>query len=123
MHLCVPPQAGVLLTPVTQIRRKEDRVYVGVATGMNSLIRPALYAARHNIHNLSRMGTGATAADDAAVAAAAVAAVADGGAPNGEAGAHGDLICCDVVGQWWIVIESLWRRLWLKDGAAHRLTD
>ena len=30
--------------------------YVGVATGMNSLIRPALYGAHHEIVNLSRLG-------------------------------------------------------------------
>ena len=30
--------------------------YVGVATGMNSLIRPALYGAHHDIVNLTRLG-------------------------------------------------------------------
>jgi diaminopimelate decarboxylase/aspartate kinase len=44
----------VLLAPVTQVRRKARTVYVGVATGMNSLIRPALYGAWHPIVNLSR---------------------------------------------------------------------
>ena len=29
--------------------------YVGVATGMNSLIRPALYGAHHEIVNLTRL--------------------------------------------------------------------
>ena len=43
------------MTRVTQIRRKAGRVFVGVATGMNSLIRPALYAATHGIHNLSSL--------------------------------------------------------------------
>jgi len=48
-------QAGVLLTHVTQIKGKGDMRYVGVGTGMNSLIRPALYGAYHEIVNLTRM--------------------------------------------------------------------
>jgi diaminopimelate decarboxylase/aspartate kinase len=47
-------EAGVLLAPVTQVRRKAQAVFVGVATGMNSLIRPALYGAWHPIVNLTR---------------------------------------------------------------------
>ncbi len=50
-------EAGVLLAPVTQVRRKGHTVFVGVATGMNSLIRPALYGAWHPIVNLSRHPT------------------------------------------------------------------
>ena len=34
--------------------------YVGVGTGMNSLIRPALYGAYHEIVNLSRVEEPAT---------------------------------------------------------------
>jgi len=48
-------EAGVLVAPVTQVRRKSGVGYVGVATGMNSLIRPALYGAWHRIHNLTRL--------------------------------------------------------------------
>lgn len=47
-------QAGVLLTHVTQIKGKGDMRYVGVGTGMNSLIRPALYGSYHEIVNLTR---------------------------------------------------------------------
>ncbi len=47
-------QAGVLVTQVTQLKGKGDVQYVGVATGMNSLIRPALYASHHDIVNLTR---------------------------------------------------------------------
>lgn len=47
--------AGVLLAPVTQVRRKGGVNFAGVATGMNSLLRPALYGAWHAIHNLSRL--------------------------------------------------------------------
>ncbi|SMO51427.1 bifunctional aspartate kinase/diaminopimelate decarboxylase [Fodinibius sediminis] len=47
--------AGVLLTRVTQLKGKGQVKYVGVDTGMNSFIRPALYGARHTIVNLSRL--------------------------------------------------------------------
>ncbi|HUN73641.1 MAG TPA: bifunctional aspartate kinase/diaminopimelate decarboxylase [Steroidobacteraceae bacterium] len=46
--------AGALLARVTQVKAKGDIKYVGIATGMNSLIRPALYGAYHEIVNLSR---------------------------------------------------------------------
>lgn len=48
-------QAGVLLARVTQTKGKGERRYVGVATGMNSLIRPALYGAHHEVRNLTRL--------------------------------------------------------------------
>ena len=48
-------QSGVLLTRVTQTKGKGNVQYVGVNTGMNSLIRPALYGAYHDIVNLSRL--------------------------------------------------------------------
>ncbi|MFZ1723377.1 MAG: bifunctional aspartate kinase/diaminopimelate decarboxylase, partial [Dokdonella sp.] len=48
-------EAGVLLARVTQTKRKGDVHYVGVNAGMNSLIRPALYEAWHEIVNLSRL--------------------------------------------------------------------
>ncbi len=47
--------AGVLLARVTQLKTKGEVRYVGVATGMNSLIRPALYGAYHEIVNLTRL--------------------------------------------------------------------
>ena len=47
-------QAGVLLTRVTQTKGKGDMRYIGVGTGMNSLIRPALYGSYHEIVNLTR---------------------------------------------------------------------
>jgi diaminopimelate decarboxylase/aspartate kinase len=48
-------QAGVLVAVVTQLKGKGDVRYVGIATGMNSLIRPALYGAHHEIRNLTRL--------------------------------------------------------------------
>lgn len=46
--------SGVLLARVTQLKSKGEVRYVGVTTGMNSLIRPALYGAFHEIVNLTR---------------------------------------------------------------------
>ena len=65
--ICMEPgrflvaDAGVLITRVTQIRKKAGRIFVGVATGMNSLIRPALYSAHHHIVNLTRLQSDADA--------------------------------------------------------------
>jgi diaminopimelate decarboxylase/aspartate kinase len=53
-------QAGVLLARVTQVKQKGDVTWVGVETGMNSLIRPALYGAYHEIVNLTRLDYPAT---------------------------------------------------------------
>lgn len=52
-------EAGVLLARVTQTKSKGDVRYVGIATGMNSLIRPALYGAHHDIVNLTRIDAAA----------------------------------------------------------------
>ncbi len=51
----VVANSGVLVSRVTQTKRKGSSRYVGVETGMNSLIRPALYGAYHPIVNLSRL--------------------------------------------------------------------
>ena len=53
--------AGVLLTKVTQQKGKGAWRYLGVDTGMNSLIRPMLYEAWHEIVNLTRLHEPATA--------------------------------------------------------------
>ncbi len=52
--------AGVLLARVTQLKQKGGVRFVGVATGMNSLIRPALYGSYHEIVNLTRIDEPAT---------------------------------------------------------------
>ena len=49
-------RAGVLLTHVTQVKGKGDMRYIGVGVGMNTLIRPALYGAYHEIVNLTKFG-------------------------------------------------------------------
>ncbi|MFH5883686.1 bifunctional aspartate kinase/diaminopimelate decarboxylase [Halalkalibaculum sp. DA3122] len=52
--------AGVLLARVTQIKGKGKVRYVGVETGMNSLIRPALYGSHHTIVNLTKIDESST---------------------------------------------------------------
>jgi len=52
--------AGVIVARVTQLKRKGDVRYVGIDCGMNSLIRPALYEAWHEIVNLTRVAEPAT---------------------------------------------------------------
>ena len=52
--------AGVLIAEVTQTKGKGEVQYLGVKTGMNSLIRPALYGAYHEIVNLTRLDQAAT---------------------------------------------------------------
>jgi diaminopimelate decarboxylase/aspartate kinase len=52
--------AGVLIARVTQTKSKDEVRYVGIATGMNSLIRPALYGSWHEIVNLTRLDEPAT---------------------------------------------------------------
>jgi diaminopimelate decarboxylase/aspartate kinase len=51
----VVADAGVLLARVTQLKSKGEVRYVGCDAGMNSLIRPALYEAYHEIVNLTRL--------------------------------------------------------------------
>ena len=48
-------EAGVLVARVTQTKGKGRYHYIGIETGMNSLMRPALYGAHHEIVNLSRL--------------------------------------------------------------------
>ncbi len=52
--------AGVLLARVTQLKSKGGVRFAGVATGMNSLIRPALYGSYHEIANLTHIDEPAT---------------------------------------------------------------
>jgi diaminopimelate decarboxylase len=48
-------ESGVLLARVTEIKPTPYHTYVGLDTGMNHLIRPALYEAYHPIVNASRV--------------------------------------------------------------------
>lgn len=49
-------EAGVLISRVTQVKHAFGARFIGLGTGMNSLIRPALYGARHEMANLTRLG-------------------------------------------------------------------
>jgi diaminopimelate decarboxylase/aspartate kinase len=57
-------ESGVLVAQVTQVKQKGNNTFVGIETGMNSLIRPALYGAYHPIVNLSKIGEPPTMAAD-----------------------------------------------------------
>ncbi len=48
-------EAGTLLATVTDIKRNPARTFVGVDSGLNQLIRPAMYGAYHEIQNASQM--------------------------------------------------------------------
>ena len=48
-------EAGILLSKVTQVKEKNNINYIGLNTGMNSLIRPCLYDSFHKIHNISKI--------------------------------------------------------------------
>jgi diaminopimelate decarboxylase/aspartate kinase len=47
--------SGVILAKVTQCKEKGKVRFIGIETGMNSLIRPSLYGAYHEIVNLTRL--------------------------------------------------------------------
>lgn len=48
-------EAGVILAKVTQLKEKSKTRFIGIETGMNSLMRPALYGAYHEIVNLTKL--------------------------------------------------------------------
>ncbi|GAA4780352.1 bifunctional aspartate kinase/diaminopimelate decarboxylase [Lysobacter hankyongensis] len=57
-------EAGALLVRVTQVIEKDGLRRIGVDGGMNALVRPAMYDAWHDIHNLSRLDDDTVAAFD-----------------------------------------------------------
>lgn len=48
-------ESGAILAKVTQCKEKGKVRFIGIETGMNSLIRPALYGAYHDIVNLTHL--------------------------------------------------------------------
>lgn len=50
-------EAGILVSKVNLVRQKSEIKYIGISTGMNSLIRPTLYNAYHKIWNISNLDT------------------------------------------------------------------
>lgn len=55
--------AGTLLTRVLYVKRSHGRRFVIVDAGMNDLLRPALYAARHRVEPVGPSGEAAGPAD------------------------------------------------------------
>ena len=49
-------QCGYLISRVVYVKKGKDRKFVILDAGMNDLIRPALYGARHHIDNLTSRG-------------------------------------------------------------------
>ncbi len=101
--------AGVLLTRVTQIKRKGGVRFVGLDAGMNSLVRPALYGAHHDVVNLSRLG-----APDVGPAEIVGPICETGDAfararPFPEA-AEGDVVLIDTAGAYGAVMASSYNR-------------
>ena len=47
--------AGVLVSKVNLVRSKGKKNFIGLSTGMNTLMRPTLYSAYHDIWNLSKI--------------------------------------------------------------------
>ena len=102
-------ECGVLMTRVTQLKSKGQYQYLGVNTGMNSLIRPALYGAYHDIVNLSRY------AQKADQHYRVVGPICESGDVLGEsrflpASAEGDLILIANTGAYGRVMSSQYNR-------------
>ena len=101
--------AGVLLARVTQVKRKGRVRFVGLDAGMNSLVRPALYGAHHDIVNLSRPGAPALGP------AEIVGPICESGdafahaRPFPEA-AEGDVVLIDTAGAYGAVMASGYNR-------------
>ena len=49
-------QCGYLISRAVFVKKGKDRKFVILDAGMNDLIRPALYGARHNVENLTSRG-------------------------------------------------------------------
>ena len=98
--------AGVLLAQVTQLKYKEQVNFVGVNTGMNSLLRPALYDAYHEIFNLTRLEE-----EDASEAVEVVGPICESADNFGHARLlppcqEGDLLLINNVGAYGAVMAS-----------------
>lgn len=101
----VVAEAGVLLTCVTQLKEKQGIRWIGVDVGMNSLLRPALYGAHHDIFNLDRLS------DAPAGPAQVVGPICEAGDRLGierdlPESHEGDVLLIDVVGAYGRVMAS-----------------
>jgi diaminopimelate decarboxylase/aspartate kinase len=102
-------KAGVLVALVTQLKGKGDVRYVGITTGMNSLIRPALYGAHHDVVNLTRLGQAATQLVNVVgpICETADELATDRALPPTE---EGDVLLFDVCGAYGYVMASNYNR-------------
>lgn len=110
-------QAGVLLGRVSQIKRKGEVLFVGTDVGMNSLIRPVLYGAHHQIFNLSRLG------EAPGMTAHVVGPICESGDVLGHSrripnAREGDVLLFATVGAYGRVMSSHYN---LRDPAAERI--
>lgn len=101
----VVAEAGVLLARVTQLKQKEGVRWIGTDVGMNSLLRPALYDAHHDIVNLDRL------AEPQAGPAHVVGPICESGDRLGverdlPVAQEGDVLLIDVVGAYGRVMAS-----------------
>jgi diaminopimelate decarboxylase/aspartate kinase len=102
-------ECGVLLSRVTQLKTKGQYHYLGMNTGMNALIRPALYGAYHDIVNLSRLH------DPAARVYRVVGPICESGDVMGESrllpeSAEGDIMLVANTGAYGRVMSSRYNR-------------
>ena len=102
-------ESGVLLTTVTQLKKKGNVRYVGVDTGFNSLLRPALYGAHHEIVNLTKWG------EPAEIVAEVVGPICETGDVLGHGRAlpateEGDVILIATAGAYGRVMSSAYNR-------------
>jgi bifunctional diaminopimelate decarboxylase / aspartate kinase len=102
-------RAGVLIAQVTQLKGKGDIRFVGIATGMNSLIRPALYGAHHDVVNLTRLEQAATQLVNVVgpICETADVLATDRLMPPAE---EGDVLLFDVCGAYGYVMASHYNR-------------
>ena len=116
----VVAEAGVLLARVTQRKAKGEAFYVGVATGMNSLIRPALYGAHHDIFNLSRLEDRDTASFDVVGPICETGDVLGHDRPLPRSTAEGDILLIATAGAYGAAMASHYN---LRDPAAEVVLD
>jgi len=102
-------RAGVLIAQVTQLKGKGDIRFVGIATGMNSLIRPALYGAHHDVVNLTRLDQAPTQLVNVVgpICETADVLATDRLMPPAE---EGDVLLFDVCGAYGYVMASNYNR-------------
>lgn len=99
-------EAGVLLTRVRQLKRKGERLFVGVDAGMHTLLRPALYDAWHPVANLDRPDAPVDLRADVVGPVCESADTLAAGRLLARGTATGDLLLFDLAGAYGAVMAS-----------------